>query len=397
MDYSTSNELLQPQGPSPPNEPLPTARKRKLYRSCDYCRKRRRACDATKLGIGPFEQSTSDSADPPAACTNCQKSHRVCTFEWLRRLRPENVPKGVQATLSTTGYWSQPDEGHEIPESFEEAVLPDTSVLLGSSSLTGIPQNAASGDDMTFADFIGQPNMITPSEADPTPRLSRTSSENYDLSLQTDVAGTKFQPSYSGGTKDSQTAIGRLMSDNISQVQSMGSPTTSWHASSSNITSSWRRPSDQTGTFPSQEALRSPPVLPNPPMAQMSPIQNVPTPVITQASSATTFSQSATSHSPSPHFFAAQNLPTAAGLGVDDLSSIERYSTQSTLAPAERRLFGQRPGLRQRTSGGTCNECRSRGLLVSIPKILFANRTMLLNTIHSAMANDRPVVHALSP
>lgn len=398
MEYPTADELLQPQGPPPPDEPLPPARKRKLYRSCDYCRKRRRACDATKLGIGPFAQSTSDNVGPLAACTNCQKTHRICTFEWLRSLKPENVPRGVQATLSTTGFWSPSDEGND-PENFEEAVLPDTSVLLGGSSLASVPQDVASGDNTTSASFTGQPAMYGPSESKPTPSLSRTSSENNILKFNTDMAGPAFQRSYSGSTEGLQTATRRSISDYTSQLQTSGSLATGWNTSGSRNAPSWRRLSDQTGMFPSQTAFRSSPLLRNPPIEQMSPIPAVPTPVITQAGSATTFSHLATSSAPSSSFFFAQGIPTSGELNVDDLSSIDGFNPQHTLASPERRLFEQRLDVRQRNFGGTCKDCHSRGLLVSCPEslcLLLVHGTSL-NTSHSAMANDLPVLHAVNP
>lgn len=50
--------------------------RRRQFSSCDQCRKGKRACDI----ITPSEVALSDS-DP---CSNCSKTGKVCTTEWLR-------------------------------------------------------------------------------------------------------------------------------------------------------------------------------------------------------------------------------------------------------------------------------------------------------------------------
>lgn len=63
---------------------------RRQYRSCDNCRKLRRACDALK----PKESPTHITAGRHGSkCTACRKSGRPCTFEWLKHL-PQTASRG---------------------------------------------------------------------------------------------------------------------------------------------------------------------------------------------------------------------------------------------------------------------------------------------------------------
>lgn len=68
---------------------------RRQFQSCDYCRQRRKKCDAGALGIDPF----SVSAQKRQSCSTCAKSLRTCTFNWLKehKLRlaflPPRTPK----------------------------------------------------------------------------------------------------------------------------------------------------------------------------------------------------------------------------------------------------------------------------------------------------------------
>ncbi|KAF1970605.1 hypothetical protein BU23DRAFT_511123 [Bimuria novae-zelandiae CBS 107.79] len=71
---------------------------RKQNRCCDQCRKGKRACDAAILedallngngssGDNPTTFHYSDVFGPLAACGNCEKTKKTCTFEWLRSQR----------------------------------------------------------------------------------------------------------------------------------------------------------------------------------------------------------------------------------------------------------------------------------------------------------------------
>ncbi|KAI8932071.1 hypothetical protein NX059_010959 [Plenodomus lindquistii] len=75
----------------------PSKAGRKQNRCCDQCRKGKRACDAailedtlldtTKSGSNPTVFHYSDVFGPLAACSNCDKTKKSCTFDWLRSQR----------------------------------------------------------------------------------------------------------------------------------------------------------------------------------------------------------------------------------------------------------------------------------------------------------------------
>ncbi|KAJ9502304.1 hypothetical protein H2202_002369 [Exophiala xenobiotica] len=81
---------------------------RRQYQSCDQCRKSRRACDASALRVVNFPLGEDEGANPSLptceACSNCARTSKKCTFDWLR-LRPlQNLPKGVKRKLESTGF-----------------------------------------------------------------------------------------------------------------------------------------------------------------------------------------------------------------------------------------------------------------------------------------------------
>ncbi len=81
---------------------------RRQYQSCDQCRKSRRACDASALRVVNFPLGEDEGGNPSSstceACSNCARTSKKCTFEWLR-LRPlDGLPKGVKRKLVSTGF-----------------------------------------------------------------------------------------------------------------------------------------------------------------------------------------------------------------------------------------------------------------------------------------------------
>lgn len=60
---------------------------RRQYRSCDQCRKGKRACD---IVLSEDSGSTHQSAAP---CSNCAKTRKSCTLDWLNS-NQQSVPKG---------------------------------------------------------------------------------------------------------------------------------------------------------------------------------------------------------------------------------------------------------------------------------------------------------------
>lgn len=76
---------------------------RRQYQSCDQCRKSRRACDAATLRVVNFPLGDDDSSEPSDylvdACSNCARTSKKCTFEWLRTLPKQSLPKGIKRKL----------------------------------------------------------------------------------------------------------------------------------------------------------------------------------------------------------------------------------------------------------------------------------------------------------
>jgi len=80
---------------------------RRQYQSCDQCRKSRRACDAAALGVVGYPQADDlkhEHDGPYEACSNCSRRNKKCTFDWLRRLSKQALPKGVKRKLELTGF-----------------------------------------------------------------------------------------------------------------------------------------------------------------------------------------------------------------------------------------------------------------------------------------------------
>jgi hypothetical protein len=71
---------------------------RRQYQSCDRCRKGRRGCDAVSLGIDPFGRSdpTTSSQIRRRGCSGCQKFNKECTFEWLRSIPRQVLPRRLK-------------------------------------------------------------------------------------------------------------------------------------------------------------------------------------------------------------------------------------------------------------------------------------------------------------
>lgn len=67
---------------------------RRQYRSCDQCRKGKRACD---IVLSEEPGSTHQSAAP---CSNCAKTRKSCTLDWLNSNQP-SIPKGRERRDTT--------------------------------------------------------------------------------------------------------------------------------------------------------------------------------------------------------------------------------------------------------------------------------------------------------
>lgn len=79
---------------------------RRQYQSCDQCRKSRRACDAGTLRVANFPLNDEGAINLPKstceACSNCTRTGKKCTFDWLRSLPRHGLPKGVKRKLEST-------------------------------------------------------------------------------------------------------------------------------------------------------------------------------------------------------------------------------------------------------------------------------------------------------
>ena len=142
---------------------------RRQYRSCDQCRKGKRACD----GRAPErlrEVSTAHAGSnisPCSPCANCVKWRKDCTYNWLsatqpepRRKKPRHNP-GASETASTGGIdtmYQQPSnffvpslaEGSES-SSFASDVSAQNSSL--SSSQSGFPPDTLDGSSSELDTF----------------------------------------------------------------------------------------------------------------------------------------------------------------------------------------------------------------------------------------------------
>lgn len=82
---------------------------RRQYQACDQCRKSRRACDAGTLRVANFPFREDEQPEPTTitstteACSNCARTSKRCTFDWLRELPLKDLPKGVKRKLESTG------------------------------------------------------------------------------------------------------------------------------------------------------------------------------------------------------------------------------------------------------------------------------------------------------
>ncbi|KAH0842379.1 hypothetical protein AYO21_00007 [Fonsecaea monophora] len=77
-------------------------RQRRQYRSCDNCRKGRRACDAVSLGINPLQTNSAGAGTSSAAiaCSTCRRANKECTFTWLQDLPRGTLPESLKQKFS---------------------------------------------------------------------------------------------------------------------------------------------------------------------------------------------------------------------------------------------------------------------------------------------------------
>ncbi|KAJ4984866.1 C6 zinc finger domain-containing protein [Stagonosporopsis vannaccii] len=156
--------------PTPPamSTPKPSKTNRKQNRCCDQCRKGKRACDAailedslldaSKSGDHPSVFHYSDVYGPLAACGNCEKTKKNCTFEWLRSQRvsqasqPPSHPAPPAKRRRTNSNTAVPPESTNGPPSHAQA----ESACRSNTGEIGNPMNPGPLGVM-FGDFPGLP------------------------------------------------------------------------------------------------------------------------------------------------------------------------------------------------------------------------------------------------
>ncbi|KAF2873804.1 hypothetical protein BDV95DRAFT_541173 [Massariosphaeria phaeospora] len=162
LDYAWTSP-----SPAPTNNAKASKTSRKQNRCCDQCRKGKRACDAailedTLLDSNGSSDSTpavfhySDVFGPLTQCSNCQKTKKICTFEWLRSQRvsqvapPSNPTPPAKRRRTHSGASSNSQTQKEVASS---------SRIVGAPHPTIASDTATCGDPvefgLTFADFTG--------------------------------------------------------------------------------------------------------------------------------------------------------------------------------------------------------------------------------------------------
>lgn len=139
---------------------------RRQYQSCDQCRKSRRACDAAIVRVAsfPFRVDCED-IDPSAptcdACSNCARTSKKCTFDWLRTLPLQGLPKGVKRKLETNG--AQPSSSFISDSSsdtnYQQAYHRDSSLLSHADVAVSSQFEAPPSDCRHFSDKLDHDNL----------------------------------------------------------------------------------------------------------------------------------------------------------------------------------------------------------------------------------------------
>lgn len=83
---------------------------RRQYHSCDRCRKGRRGCDAVHLGIDPF----GSGQNKRRGCSACQKFNKECTFEWLRSIPQQALPRRLNPKPKVSEQRLQDEPGFDV-------------------------------------------------------------------------------------------------------------------------------------------------------------------------------------------------------------------------------------------------------------------------------------------
>ncbi|KAL6249313.1 hypothetical protein RBB50_003166 [Rhinocladiella similis] len=174
-------------GSTPPAPRAPVQRRyrsnRKQYHSCDHCRKGRRGCDAVRLGIDPLGR-----ADPNNRCSMCQRYRKQCTFEWLRSVPVDVLPRRIKTAF---GMPSQ-----NLPENSVFGTLP--SLLLMPPDTGSFPASTTNPQDAfhdqgTSSPRIGGGHLLFPDVG-----LRVTENDTPALLFPASLSGPDLAESYFG-------------------------------------------------------------------------------------------------------------------------------------------------------------------------------------------------------
>jgi hypothetical protein len=189
--------------------------RKRRYQSCDYCRKRRKACDAASLGIDII--GASNDRTQSTSCTNCRKAGKRCTFQWLHKLPTHNLPRGVRHRLGSISHTSQQSESSQTLERLGGSTLPDNWITPFDSN-----QQAASDEDTR----LGLPNEATtqeqqlipvtyatevsPAEYDTTASFSPDTSQYANRNFSANMLHSSFHFPCDNGNNEDQLLAGQL-------------------------------------------------------------------------------------------------------------------------------------------------------------------------------------------
>ncbi|KAF2848084.1 hypothetical protein T440DRAFT_470431 [Plenodomus tracheiphilus IPT5] len=216
--------------------PVYTGRRRQK-RSCDQCRRGKRACDAGHR-----------SGFPRQACANCRRKKQPCTFHWLdtttatphngtgpRQRNPSLRSSNSEETSATV--WHHDGKSlHDLP------LVQDASFSRYPNSGATPHQTAGSVDTSTIHDLDGYSiNPETPPHHAPP---KRTSAPPQPRKNRRPSTSTTSNPSFRRYTRRETTADSSLLADEtLGQTTSRVSMTTSllriYHDSMENALSCW--------------------------------------------------------------------------------------------------------------------------------------------------------------
>ncbi|KAF1921502.1 hypothetical protein BDU57DRAFT_489331 [Ampelomyces quisqualis] len=244
LDYAFTSPT-----PAAMTAPKSSKTSRKQNRCCDQCRRGKRACDAAILedalleddraGGNPTAFHYSDIYGPLASCGNCEKTKKVCTFEWLRSqrvLQSKDPPTSSVPPTKRRRTSSTKSSGHN--EAFRQNAVGSINQYTASTEEAYAQHHVPLDFGITFADFAtGTPDSLhTYSSAGmfetASAGLLNVRSDGISMCLRkTDEVDEAFLDDDSG----KGSSLGTL-SDKVDENSEKSTPRSTSEESSSNIT-----------------------------------------------------------------------------------------------------------------------------------------------------------------